>query len=55
MLASFNSISEGSRKRNIGYGRKYFTWDGGGRGKNTFDLKAVSEMKCHPTPVLCFG
>jgi hypothetical protein len=42
MLAFFDSISKGSRKGTIGFDRKYFTWDGGGRGKNTFDLKALS-------------
>ena len=45
MLTSFHSISEGSRKRNTGFDRKYFTWDGRGRGENPFDLKVVTPMR----------
>jgi hypothetical protein len=38
MLALFDSISKGSQKGNIGFVRKYYAWDGGGRGENTSDL-----------------
>jgi hypothetical protein len=41
MLALFGSIPEGSQKRNIGHGKKYFTNDGRGRGENTFCLKVL--------------